>query len=1038
MSKNPLDLQAIIDKAVRNEDVDRLEKILRDFFEPAKKNPQPFSPTLSFKHCAAQFTKTEPERFERPLDWANKICRAIRDIRYRRKIRDGFDGVRIVSEGDSWFQYPILLSDIIDNLSLDDDKAIRSFGAAGDTISGIAKHGEHLEAIGEEKADVFLLSAGGNDLLGNGALKQYLRRYEDGRAAGALLKRAVFEKKLSKILADTRHVVGEVVRCYPDVKIFCHGYDVPYPIQKGRWLGKPMHAKDIPLAVGREILHILLNEFNLGLAAIAKEFEQLTHINLLGVVNRGPHSWKDELHPKDAGYKRATDEFRKHINDRIKKPTSLKHYTSSQAPGNITRPLSRSQDDLFDASAAQSFDVSGAVVSEQNRLESELNQYLNESGTRKGRSGNREALNVRTAQIFSTRLGAMPSDIFAHEAPLPLDDDTARSIRNVLELIRDADAQDNVERRRTRRQIIPASDPHAADRITGGSNLYPASYLSKGLRAVNTVCRIHVGTPYGTVERYGTGLVVAPGLLLTNHHILADAEQAANSYALFQHEPDEGGQPLSSHTYRITPELFLTSRELDFSFATLSPHSAQGFALGHFGFAPLIDSSGKAVKGEKATIVHYGDGGRKEIALREAMILGVRENFIYYTTGTKYRSSGFPLFNDHWDVIGLHNMIVPHPTNRDSFLANQGIRISAIFAHLQQLDRQNHPVARAVLDQLQNAMKAKRETDWGPKSEPILCGTEMGQEAGSVDRAMEEDEGRGSVSDGEGMGDETFSGGPAIVQKEHLFEPDIQRPRLKRYKLHFPNKEAMRAATAMESATNSFEVINWKRNSVTIEASDMQTQEAITEATNTFAEKFGADVTPDTQFQLDTGTDIVSYEKPITRRGPTLHDVTRHINASRAWDRSTGRGVTIAVVDTGINGKRAEFSDSRRVGSWQTPGAVAWTDYEGHGTMCAVIAAGKRQGAKTYQGVAPGANLMACRTHFWDSELTMIYDILTTRAEAGEIIVTTNSFGNRTGTPPDKDDTLDLPAALSDAAAAGVHIFFSAGNNHQAAGRRSG
>jgi serine protease AprX len=140
------------------------------------------------------------------------------------------------------------------------------------------------------------------------------------------------------------------------------------------------------------------------------------------------------------------------------------------------------------------------------------------------------------------------------------------------------------------------------------------------------------------------------------------------------------------------------------------------------------------------------------------------------------------------------------------------------------------------------------------------------------------------------------------------------------------------------------------------------------------------------------------------------------------------------VVDTGIVGTRPEFPNSKRAGHWVAQGDQPWTDWEGHGTMCACIAAGTRAAGGSFDGVAPDAKIIACKTRFFELELAAIYDMLTDRVNQGEVIVATISFGRKVGAPPPVPGNNKFIDALDDAIAAGVHVFFSAGNNHKLAG----
>lgn len=263
----------------------------------------------------------------------------------------------------------------------------------------------------------------------------------------------------------------------------------------------------------------------------------------------------------------------------------------------------------------------------------------------------------------------------------------------------------------------------------------------------------------------------------------------------------------------------------------------------------------------------------------------------------------------------------------------------------------------------------------------------------------------------------------------------------RRYKIRFGDAESYYAAQAFETTISTTRVRNERRHFIALELpSALQN---ITEAERTldtqihsFERYYGAAITEDMQFDMEASSDIFNplHFVPETPSQPSLDDVRRIIRAEEAWVSSRGQGVTIAVVDTGINGNRPEFPTARRIGHWEPQGDTPWTDWNGHGTMCACIAAGSTAGSGVFNGIAPDAGLIACKTHFYATELTAIYDYLTALANQGAKIIATNSYGIRTGTPPSPPSDTDFLDALQDAITAGVHIFFSAGNYHDLAG----
>ena len=256
----------------------------------------------------------------------------------------------------------------------------------------------------------------------------------------------------------------------------------------------------------------------------------------------------------------------------------------------------------------------------------------------------------------------------------------------------------------------------------------------------------------------------------------------------------------------------------------------------------------------------------------------------------------------------------------------------------------------------------------------------------------------------------------------------------RRYKIIFANEEAMDAAMAVETDPDAVKVVNRKRHSIAVEEPAAQSPEAFARSLETLEHNYRARVVEDYQYELEPPEQDNLFVETAEAEEASLDDVVAAVKAVKAWPHTRGEGVTIAVVDTGVDGMRPEFGLARRAGSWQPDGDAPWTDWEGHGTMCACISAGSKAEGGVFDGIAPDARLIACKTRFFDSELTAIYDFLITRAQQGEVIVATNSFGRRTGTPPPAPADGDFIDALDEAIAGGIHVFFSAGNNHELAG----
>ncbi len=266
----------------------------------------------------------------------------------------------------------------------------------------------------------------------------------------------------------------------------------------------------------------------------------------------------------------------------------------------------------------------------------------------------------------------------------------------------------------------PRSDPNGFERIIGDSDLMSVNFLARGQRAAAAVCRIKVPSDGGAW--YGTGFLVGPRLLLTNHHVIGNADEASQSESEFGYEHDIDGVVREPVRFNLRPhEIFYTNAELDITFVAVTPLSDECVPLDRYGRLPLIPLSGKAINGEWVTIIQHPGSEPKQIAIRASQIIALDpqialgidlDKFIHYSTDTEPGSSGAPVFNDQWQVLALHHKAVPAPEKpgtiakkpvKPVWIANEGVRISAIF-NLLERKRFADPQAGLVLDRLDTSL----------------------------------------------------------------------------------------------------------------------------------------------------------------------------------------------------------------------------------------------------------------------------------------------------------------------------------------------
>jgi endonuclease G, mitochondrial len=307
---------------------------------------------------------------------------------------------------------------------------------------------------------------------------------------------------------------------------------------------------------------------------------------------------------------------------------------------------------------------------------------------------NNPALEAAIARVLEERQATVPPEQRAERTARAMDDESF-SLRKKF-----------AESRK--------SDPNGYERIIGESDLLSINFLDRGRRAADAVCRIKLPVEGG--EAYGTGFLIGPRLLITNNHVLSSAAEAAQAEAEFNYEHDVDGVMRRAVQYNLDPgQLFYTSTELDITLVAVAPMSDYGVPIERYGWLPLLPLSGKSVDGEWISIIQHPNGAAKQIAIHASQIIkldpakvpGITQSFIHYTTDTEPGSSGSPVLNDQWQVVAVHHKAIPAPAKRgDSeirWLANEGVRVSAIFNHLESKRFENED-ARAALDRLSRAM----------------------------------------------------------------------------------------------------------------------------------------------------------------------------------------------------------------------------------------------------------------------------------------------------------------------------------------------
>lgn len=270
--------------------------------------------------------------------------------------------------------------------------------------------------------------------------------------------------------------------------------------------------------------------------------------------------------------------------------------------------------------------------------------------------------------------------------------------------------------------VAPLSDApenvlRAFEAQIGGRDNQPCWFLTRGAEVRRSVGRIHIRNANRRVG-WGTGFLVAPNLLLTNQHVLDSPLTAGFSRVEFDYEDTFDGDLLQSATFDLDPQTLYVSDPahdgMDYALVAVAPRSRTDgqradVSLAEFGYNRLVREEGKLLKGEPINCIHHPEGQGRQISIRGNRLMALsapelQDTWMHYETDTEPGSSGAPLFNNQWEVVGLHHRSAEKRDEQGRILAiggglwspdmgerqiwwyaNEGLRISRFIARMDAL-----------------------------------------------------------------------------------------------------------------------------------------------------------------------------------------------------------------------------------------------------------------------------------------------------------------------------------------------------------------
>lgn len=215
-----------------------------------------------------------------------------------------------------------------------------------------------------------------------------------------------------------------------------------------------------------------------------------------------------------------------------------------------------------------------------------------------------------------------------------------------------------------------------------GGRVRSATWYRKGLECCKAVCRIRT-----TSGHLGTGFLVRGSdfheklgdelLVLTNDHVISDthpdAKKASEVYALFE--------ALSvNKKYEFHPKIVWSDPSVDAAlvrFRDAVPAKAKPHVIA--GTCPALTEGAKP---PRIYVIGHPYGWELSFSLQDNDLVASDGERLHYMSPTEQGSSGSPIFDDDWSLVGLHRRgkenIEPIAGIQKPYNANEGFWIGRI------------------------------------------------------------------------------------------------------------------------------------------------------------------------------------------------------------------------------------------------------------------------------------------------------------------------------------------------------------------------
>ncbi len=216
------------------------------------------------------------------------------------------------------------------------------------------------------------------------------------------------------------------------------------------------------------------------------------------------------------------------------------------------------------------------------------------------------------------------------------------------------------------------------EKIIGARHRFQSiAFLQKGFELSKRICMLVNNTPVTGFR--ASCFLVNREYLITNRHVIETKEVAENTEIWFNYE--EGTDRMLCK-YRLYGQEAQISSKYDIALCRINYN---GNEPGFLESLPNVEF-GKPNLDDIVPIIQHPNGWPKQICIGHNSLQYVNDIRIQYLTDTMPGSSGAPVFDSSWNLIGLHSCggLIAEPRTGNTVFRNEGLHVDVIKEFLEQ------------------------------------------------------------------------------------------------------------------------------------------------------------------------------------------------------------------------------------------------------------------------------------------------------------------------------------------------------------------